>query len=358
MQVMSKSYQIAILGATYGSLLSTKLLLGGHNVTLVGLPNEVELINRTGTRVRIPIKDQDQPLEVDSQVLTGSLRALPPEAVLSVDYDLIVLAMQEPQYAQANVRTLLKKVAQSETPCLSIMNMPPLAFLARIPGFPLEACRYCYTDASVWDAFDPALITLCSPDPQAYRPPNAAPNVLQVGLPTNFKAARFESENHTGVLRQLEKDIEVARYDTSNGPVDVPVKLKVHDSVFVPLAKWCMLLAGNYRCIQKETMRSIREAVHADLEETKRVYQFVMDLCIDLGANKEDLVPFEKYAHAAESLQNPSSAARALFGGAPNIERVDLLIQTISAQKNRHDAALNEIVDLVNRRLEINRQDN
>ena len=150
----------------------------------------------------------------------------------------------------------------------------------------------------------------------------------------------------------------MARYDTSNGPVDVPVKLKVHDSDFVPLAKWCMLLAGNYRCIQKETMRSIREAVHADLEETKRVYQFVMDLCIDLGANKEDLVPFEKYAHAAESLQNPSSAARALFGGAPNIERVDLLIQTISAQKNRHDAALNEIVDLVNRRLEINRQDN
>ena len=119
-----------------------------------------------------------------------------------------------------------------------------------------------------------------------------------------------------------------------------------------------MLLAGNYRCIQKEAMRSIREAVHADLEETKRVYQFVMDLCIDLGANKEDLVPFEKYAHAAESLQNPSSAARALFGGAPNIERVDLLIQTISAQKNRHDVALNEIVDLVNRRLEINRQDN
>lgn len=354
---MSKAYQIAILGATYGSLLSTKLLLGGHNVTLVGLPNEVELINREGTRVRIPIKDQDPPLEIDSRVLAGDLRALSPEAVTAVDYDLIVLAMQEPQYAQANIRALLKKVAQSETPCLSIMNMPPLAFLARIPGFPLKACRHCYTDASVWDAFDPALITLCSPDPQAYRPPDVAPNVLQVGLPTNFKAARFESEDHTGILRQLEKDIGVARYDTSNGPVDVPVKLKVHDSVFVPLAKWCMLLAGNYRCIQKETMRAIREAVHTDLEETKRVYQFVMDLCVELGANKEDLVPFEKYAGAAESLQNPSSAARALFGGAPNIERVDLLIQTIAAQKNRHNVALNEIVDLVDRRLEINRHE-
>jgi hypothetical protein len=34
------------------------------------------------------------------------------------------------------------------------------------------------------------------------------------------------------------------------------------------------------------------------------------------------MVPFEKYAKAAESLQSPSSAARALAAGAPNIERV------------------------------------
>ena len=59
MLVVSKRYQIAILGTAYGSLLSTKLLLGGHNVTLVGLPNEVELINREGTRVRIPIQGKN-----------------------------------------------------------------------------------------------------------------------------------------------------------------------------------------------------------------------------------------------------------------------------------------------------------
>ena len=354
---MSKHYQIAILGATYGSLLSTKLLLGGHDVTLVGLPEEVELINREGTRVRIPVKGQDQLLEIDSRVLSGELRALAPEAVAAVDYDLIVLAMQEPQYAQASIRALLEKVAHSETPCLSIMNMPPLPYLARIPGFPLEACRHCYTDASIWDAFDPALITLCSPDPQAYRPPDVALNVLQVGLPTNFKAARFDSEHHTAILRQLEADISTARYDTEQGPIEIPVKLKIHDSVFVPLAKWCMLLAGNYRCIQKESMRSIKEAVHNDLEESRRIYQLVMDLCMTLGAKEEDLVPFEKYAHAAKSLKNPSSAARALFSGAPNIERVDLLVQTIAAKQNRHDFAIDEIVEFVNHRLEINRHD-
>ncbi len=104
-------------------------------------------------------------------------------------------------------------------------------------------------------------------------------------------------------------------------------------------------------------MRSIEEAVHNDLEESKRIYQFVMELCIALCAKEQDLVPFEKYAHAAKSLKNPSSAARALFSGALNIERVDLLIQSIAAKQNRHDFAIDEIVEFVNHRLEINRRD-
>jgi hypothetical protein len=42
---------------------------------------------------------------------------------------------------------------------------------------------------------------------------------------------------------------------------DVPVKLKVFDSLFVPLAKWSMLLTGNYRCITPHEPQSIRDAV-------------------------------------------------------------------------------------------------
>jgi hypothetical protein len=37
------------------------------------------------------------------------------------------------------------------------------------------------------------------------------------------------------------------------GPLEIPVKLKVHDSLFVPLAKWPMLMTGNYRCIRRTT---------------------------------------------------------------------------------------------------------
>src|SRR3989442_12286249 len=132
--------------------------------------------------------------------------------------------MQGPRYRPPAVAELLAAVAKAKVPCMSIMNMPPLPYLKRIPGPNADACRSCYTDASVWDAFDPKLMTLCSPDPQAFRPPEEKVNVLQVRLPTNFKSARFDSESHTAILRRLESDIEAARFDG----IELRVKLKVH----------------------------------------------------------------------------------------------------------------------------------
>ena len=52
----------------------------------------------------------------------------------------------------------------------------------------------------------------------------------------------------------------------------------------------------------------------------------------------------------------PSSAARALFAGAPNIERVDRLVQSIAAQQGMRNAVLDETVALVDARLEMNRK--
>jgi hypothetical protein len=81
-----------------------------------------------------------------------------------------------------------------------------------------------------------------------------------------------------------------------------------------------------------------------------------VNLCVLLGAKETDLVPFEKYAAAAQNLGSPSSAARALYGGAPYIERVDRLVQTIAAQKGMRLPALDEVVMLVDGRLEANRK--
>jgi hypothetical protein len=353
---MQKTYKILIMGASYGSLLGTKLALAGHTVHLICLPAEAELINKEGAIVRLPIKGRDGLVEINSRKAPGKLSAGGTAGVKPADYDLVALAMQEPQYRSPGVRELLDAVAKAKVPCMSIMNMPPLPYLKRIPGLNADACRSCYTDPTVWDNFDPKLLTLCSPDPQAFRPPEDKVNVLQVRLPTNFKSARFDSDAHTAILRQLEADIEAVRFDTGGGKIELPVKLKVHESVFVPLAKWSMLLAGNYRCVQKDAARSIKEAVHSDLEATRAVYSWVAKLCVSLGAAEKDLVPFEKYAAAALSLLTPSSAARALFAGAPNIERVDRLVKTIAAQKGMHNDVVDETVALVDARLELNRK--
>jgi hypothetical protein len=352
---MMTRYSILILGASYGSLLATKLAMAGHDVTLVCLPAEAEAINRNGAVVRIPVKGHGQ-VEIRSKALPGKVSAAEPSAVRPEDFDLVGLAMQEPQYRSPGVRELMEAVAKARVPCMSIMNMPPLTYLKRIPGLDAAALKSAYTDAAVWQSFDPALMTLCSPDPQAFRPPEEPVNVLQVTLPTNFKVARFDSDEHTRMLRDMQAGIDALRWDVGGESIELPVKLKVHDSVFVPLAKWAMLLTGNYRCVTKDGPRSIKEAVHADPEASRAVYDWVRDLCVTLGAAPEDLVPFEKYAAAAQGLVRPSSAARALFAGAPNIERVDRLVQAAAAQKGLRNPVVDETVALVDAQLERNRK--
>jgi hypothetical protein len=346
---------VLILGASYGSLFGTKLLMAGHRVSLVCTKPTADLINREGTIVRFPIKGRSAPLDIASKRLPGTLSAATPDAVDPGAFDLIVLGMQEAQYGARGVQELTDRVARSRKPCLAIMNMPPLPYLKRIPGLSTDALEACYADPGVWKNFDPAMTTLASPDPQAFRPPDQPKNVLHVGLPTNFKAARFEGAEGTALLRSLEADIEAARFDPGDGAIEIPVKLKVHDSVFVPLAKWPMLIAGNYRCIRRDDMIPIKDAVHANVDKSREVYDWVTKLCHTLGADNDDLVPFEKYAKAAEGLGKPSSAARALFGGAEHIERVDCLVRRIARQQGLQSDTLDEIVTLVDERLEKNR---
>ena len=274
---LATKHKILILGASYGSLLATRILMGGHDAKLVCLPEEADLINREGTLVRMPIRGRDDLVDIYSKDLPGELSADVPANVDPSEFDLVGLGMQEPQYRSPGVRELVQRIAEARVPAMSIMNMPPLPFLARIPGISADQCRDGYADATVWDGFDPALVTLCSPDPQAFRPPDQASNVLQVRLPTNFKAARFDSDEHTAILRDLERDIDASRIQTEDGEVESPVKLRVSESIMVPLAKWSMLIAGNYRCITPEGIRPIKEAVQSDPEESRAIYSWVLE---------------------------------------------------------------------------------
>jgi hypothetical protein len=342
--------KILILGASYGSLLGTKLVMAGHDVTLVCRRKTADLINSEGTRVRIQLRGEDTHREIASVDQPGRLDAVTPDSADPAGYDLVALAMQEPQYTDAALAPLMAAVGRSGVPCLSIMNMPPLPYLRRLPGLDPDMLADAFTDAAVWETFDPRLFTLCSPDPQAFRPPDEGANVLHVGLPTNFKAAAYDDPAHTALLEELAADIDAVRLDGH----EVPVKLRVYDSVFVPLAKWSMLLTGNYRCITASGARPIREAVHSDLERSASIYAHVDALARALGAKPDDQVPFEKYAKAAEGLLKPSSAARAVESGAQTIERVDKVVQAIGKALNMPNADIDAVVETVDARLAAN----
>ena len=338
---------ILVLGASYGSLFATKCLMAGHNVTLICTSRTAELINSEGTEVRIKLRGEDEHRSIRSKDYKGSCTAVTPDQSHPYSYDLIVLAMQEPQYAIPDVKNLMKRIARSGRPVLSIMNHPPLAYLRRIHKLAHVDLSSCYTDAEVWDEFDPALVSLCSPDPQAFRPPDEPNNVLHVGLPTNFKAAAFGDRANTNMLRQLELDIQNVTLEGK----DVPVKLRVYDSLFVPMAKWSMLCAGNYRCVLDDGVQSINSAVHGDLGATAMIYSWVVEVAQKLGAELVDTVPFHKYAHAADNLLKPSSVARAIEAGSSEVERVDKLVQLVARSLDMQNDELDRIVKTVDNRL-------
>ncbi len=345
--------KILILGASYGSLLGTKLLMSGHDVTLVCRPRTAALINAEGTTVRLRLRGEDADRAFRSAALPGALDARAPAEVDPAAYDLVVLAMSEPQYGDAEIARLMAAIARAELPCLSLMNMPPPAYLERIPGLDVGPLRPAFNAFDSWNGFRPGLVSLCSPDPQAFRPPEEGANVLQVGLPTNFKAAAFDDPAHTALLHELEAAIDAVRVDGK----EVPVKLRVHESLFVPFAKWAMLMTGNYRCILPEGVQSIREAVHGDLDRSRATYAAVAGIVRRLGADADAEVPFDKYAQAAKGLGKPSSAARAIVSGARQIERVDLLVQLIARQMGLASDDIDAVVETVTRRLDGNRSE-
>lgn len=344
------TYRILILGASYGSLLGTKLLMAGHDVTLVCRAPTAALINSEGTEVRIKLRGEAEHRRIRSADLPGKLNALVPEDVDPEAYDMVGLAMQEPQYGSPSIRSLVGRIAAARVPCLSIMNMPPLAYLRRLPGLDVGPLAPAFSNPGIWDDFDPDLVTLCSPDPQAFRPPEEKPNVLQVGLPTNFRTSKFGDEAANTILSAIEADINAVRLDGQ----DVPVKVRVFDSLFVPLAKWSMLLTGNYRCVTSDGVRPIRDAVYEDVEASRQTYAFVDDIARRLGADPEDQVPFEKYAKAAEQLLKPSSVARAVAAGATEIERVDKLVQLIARDLGLASAVIDDTVTVIDASLKTN----
>ena len=342
--------RVLVLGASYGSLLATKLAMAGHDATLVCWASVAELINERGTRVSLTLRGESEPCTLDSRELPGRIDATAPAGADPERCALAVLAMQEPQYADPEVASLLARMAVSRVPCLSLMNMPPPPYLRRLDALGSADIDAAFHRPCVWEGFDPGLVSLCSPDAQAFQPSPDRPNHLEVGLASSFRAAPFAEDDANAMLRRLEADIAAVRLRGRH----VPVKLRAEDSLFVPLAKWSMLLAGNYRCVTPEGVRPIREAVHENASESAAIYAEVQTLVRALGAGPAQEVSFERYAKAARALSRPSSVARAIQAGATRVERVDRLVATLATAVGARSEPIERIAALVDARLAAN----
>jgi hypothetical protein len=356
---MTGPVRILVLGASYGLLPGVKLSLAGHAVTFVGRADEIGAMAREPICVEIPPRQGGEAIVLTAPVAdrAGPARVAlaTPDAIDCAAFDFVLLAMQEPHYADPPVAALMAGIAAACLPCLSIMNMPPPPFLKRLEIDPSVAGFGVFRSGVVWNAFDPDKLTLASPDPQALRPDPATPGRLQVTLPSNFKAAPFAHASDQALLQRLASDLSHLKVELRGRAVRPPVALLAASSLFVPLAKWPMLIAGNCRCVLPEGMRTIAEAVLDDPAASAAIYEDVSDLVLALGAAPQDLVAFEAYARAAAELTRPSSLARALAAGATQVERVDLMIRNLMRLHDMDTPAIHSAVECIETWLARNR---
>ena len=338
---------ILVLGAAYGLLPAVRMLLAGHRVTVVCRETEQTEIAAGGAIVTYQRRDGRLGRRLEAQAVRGpSIEGILGLAGTDVDLsetDLVFLVMGEPQYAAPEVSALIRRIAAARLPVVSLMNASPPPFLRRLETFDVDRLAPAYSSWNVWQDLDPQLVTAASPDAQAVRTDPLRPNELTVTLGSNFKVAPFAKAEHQSIIQQIARDVSAYRPDG----VPLTVRILAHRSLYVPLAKWPMLLAGNCRCLTPDgTIVSIAEAVHSDLESSRRIYEWTLALVRAAGASDDDLVPFAPYANAARALTKPSSFARAIASGAKAIERVDKMVQLASHSLGM---SLTEVEDIVDR---------
>ena len=143
-------YNILLMGASYGSLLASKLLFGGHSIHLVCLPAEAELINAEGFKVTLPVRGRKEPVLLESRKLPGKVTAGPATGVDPSKFVSSACACRSRNIAPTACANCWMRWA-SRSAVMSIMNMPPLAYIKRIPGLDYKALEAAYTDPRVSD---------------------------------------------------------------------------------------------------------------------------------------------------------------------------------------------------------------
>lgn len=323
-----KRYRIVILGANYGLLPAVRMVLAGHDVTVVCREDERRALSANGAAVSFLRRDRtlDQRVAIAASgepSTGGSLRPAGPQVGVD-DFDIAFFAMAEPQYAVPEIAELLGRIARTRLPIVFLMNSQPPPFLRRLGTLDVDRMKSAYAAWDQWSLLDPDLVTAASPDAQAIRNDPAKTNEISVTLDSNFKIAPFARSQDQATLHDITESVTAYRRDGAA----LPVRLISHQQIHVPLAKWPMLITGNCRCLMEDgSIIPIRDAVLGDEARSEAIFERVLDIVRAAGAPDEALVPFRFYARAARRLTRPSSFARAASTRGTAVERVDKMVQ-------------------------------
>lgn len=352
------SRSILVLGASYGLVLGLKAAHSGHRVHFVCREHEVKLINAGKAYLQLPSKTDGSSVTLSAETAQCKPSAYTPEDLPNLDYDVCVLAMQEPQFSAPELTQLLTAIGAANIPLLSIMNMPLPIFLKGKLAISTDDLPGVWQSISAWQWLDATRFSAASPDPQAMMVQSSEALSVHVNHAANIKVAPFANAEDQRVLTDLAESIDGLRVQQKGKMHRLGMRLIAHSDELVSMAKWPMLITGNFRCWTSRGPVSIADAVHADLDQSRSIYDWVGDLCATLASEANlpspTMVSFERYAQAAKSLTLPSSLARGLAAGATRVERVDLLLQGLASQRGMISPQLSVIVESVNDALQYN----
>ena len=241
---------------------------------------------------------------LDSRKLPGKVTAGGAAGVNPKDYDLVGLAMQEPQYRSPGVRELLDAVAKSKR-ALHVDHEHAAAALRQAHPRPRLRCAQARLHRS------DGVGQFRSRPADAEQPRSAGdPSAGREGQRAAWSRCRpisrsrkFDNDKYTAILRQLEKDIDAARFDTPEGKIELPVKLK--------RARFDFRAAGEMGDAarrqlslhhQRRHAHRARSGAYATSRSRARSTISSSTSASSSAPTPSDLVPFEKYAAAAQSL--------------------------------------------------------
>tara|TARA_Y100000768_G_scaffold344759_1_gene291240 strand:- start:650 stop:1651 length:1002 start_codon:yes stop_codon:yes gene_type:complete len=315
--------KILVIGANYGLLLAGMLIERGFTVDVFGTNKEIDVLNQEG-------------FAFDSYENSWNFK---PSNFLKFishiekyDYDLTILAVQEPTLANSKISNVISLISENKIPILSIMNIPLLNFLTNIIGIQnINNAEKIYSSIGCSDQFNSKLIINSNPEPQIFSKNKF--NDLSIRLGGVFRCSS---------LNMLDKETVAALTKTiTNG---LPTRIKSYESPWVSLSKLPMLLVGNYRCLNNLKLQSIADTVYHDTSLSEKIYDQVVKIMKNLGAGREAIIPFKSYLKASINLDAPSSVCRAIVSGKHHVERADKLVQIMGHSIGFFSAEIDKIV--------------